>query len=126
MPEITEKKPLYFYETYEFKGKLIKPSKGRVDMALTALQVTDESKSVGSYHILVLIYCCLCEQGLLMYAIRDPAKFFAMVNEWRETEVLDEDLPELTRIATAILEASSATKAEPITDPNYLPDPEGN
>lgn len=122
-----DKKPnLYFYETFEFKGHQVKPSKGRIDMAMAAGLRAGSENPVTQVDVLILIYCCLCDQSLLMYAQRDPAKFFTYVMEWRDTDVLDEDLVELTNISQKILEASNATKAEPLSDPNTIPDPEGN
>lgn len=119
--------PLYFYQSFEFKGKTIKPSKGRIDMAMAAGMRIDGQNPVTQVDILILIYCCRCPQELLMYAQRDPAKFFGFVMEWRDMEVSDEDLVTLTSHATDILKGAQSTKAEPITDPNFLPDPtEGN
>lgn len=121
-----EKQKIYYYREHEFKGRTLKPSKGRIDFAFAAGMRIEKATHVD---ILILIFACLCEEGLLMYAQRDPEKFLSLVMEWREKEVMDEDLIVLTEIAKEIIQGATETKAEPmqdISDLSQLPDPSPN
>jgi len=124
---MSDKPNLYHYADAEFKGRVIKPSKGRIDFAFAAgLRAGNQ---VSQVDILILIFACLCDEGTLMLAQRDPDKFLKAMMDWREQEVTDQDFGFLASIAKEILETSNATKAEPIadnSDMSQLEDPNPN
>lgn len=128
MSDEPQKKPnLYHYATAEFKGRQIKPSKGRIDFAFAA--GLRAGSQVSQVDILILIFACLCAEGTLMYAQRDPDKFLKAMMEWREQDVQDEDFAYLATLAKEILESSNSTKAEPVqdmSDMSQLEDPNPN
>lgn len=116
-------------DQYEFKGKPLQPfSKGRLSLALAAgVRVTQDPPATIK-DVFGIIFLCLCDQNVRVLAQTNPALFWEKEGEWEDETISAEDFGPAAELAKLLLEGATATKAEPVDNPDLsqLPDPSPN
>jgi len=111
-------------QTWEFKGIEIQPLSYRRKSDVLTIVRRGESE-VGPSDIAAFIYGCICPISELMKGKRNLQWFDNQVGEWMDRiKFCQDDAADAVRIMTEIMENSAANRAQPISDPSMMPDPD--
>ncbi len=108
-------------KTFEFKGNALHPfTEGRKILLLSLMTDEDIPKLVRMY---ASIFALACDEKTAKAAFCNQGKFIQAAMEWGAENIDKEDYEEIGNLIKSVVEHSDSTKAEPIEDPNLLPDP---